>query len=57
MARPTPQTQAKRQREQAKRDKRRVKDERKAARKAAKESPADGIQPATPSPVAGQSGN
>lgn len=38
MARPSPQTHAKRQREQAKRDKRRAKDARRAERKAAKEA-------------------
>lgn len=38
MARSTPQSHAKRQREQQKRDKRRAKDEKRAARKAAKQT-------------------
>jgi hypothetical protein len=55
MGRSSPQTHAKRQREQTKRDKRHAKDERKAARKAARDStdtestvsehPAEDIQP------------
>ena len=39
MGRPTPQTQAKRQREQEKQRKRRLKDDKRAARKAAKLNP------------------
>jgi hypothetical protein len=49
MGRPNPQTQGKRQREQAKKDKRRDKDMRRAARKAAKVAAtdsADGDSPA-----------
>lgn len=38
MGRATPQTHAKRQREQLKKDKRRAKDEKRAARKAAKQT-------------------
>ena len=41
MARPGPQTHAKRQREQLKKDKRRAKDEKKALRKAEKETDGD----------------
>jgi hypothetical protein len=41
MARPGPQTHAKRQREQLKKDKRRAKDEKKALRKAEKEADGD----------------
>ncbi|HUF72481.1 MAG TPA: hypothetical protein VMR74_06245 [Gammaproteobacteria bacterium] len=38
MGRPSPQTQAKRQREQAKKEKRQAKEKKRAARKAAKDS-------------------
>jgi len=38
MGRPSPQTQAKRQREQAKKEKRQAKERKRAARKAAKDS-------------------
>lgn len=42
MGRPSPQTQAKRQREQAKKEKRQAKERKRAARKAAKDSPGEG---------------
>jgi hypothetical protein len=51
MGRSTPQTHAKRQREQLKKDKRRAKDEKRAARKAAKrtgDSVPDSERKATP---------
>lgn len=50
MGRPSPQTHAKRLREQAKRDKRRAKDERRAERKAAKDA-GNGSNDAEPATV------
>jgi hypothetical protein len=48
MARPGPETQAKRRREQLKREKRRDKDEKKALRKEMKKSGETGVDPITP---------
>ena len=45
MARPGPQTQAKRRREQEKKDKRKAKDEKKALKKALKKGEVDPVEP------------